>query len=184
MSDRESKGLGKSLSYVLRHRPDEIGITLDRNGYVSVGELITRFNLRDKGRLTPELLQRIVTTSDKQRFAFSEDGTRIRANQGHSVAVELDYKAQLPPACLYHGTAAKNLGSIRKVGLDKRNRHHVHLSIDADTARTVGARHGVPMVLVIDAAAMSAAGHVFYLSANGVWLVDAVPAEFIAFSPG
>jgi putative RNA 2'-phosphotransferase len=130
------------------------------------------------------LLEEIVATSDKKRFAFDETGTRIRANQGHSVEVELGYAPAEPPALLYHGTATRFVVAIKAEGLKKMARHHVHLSADEATAVSVGQRHGKPAVLVIDAHAMVREGFAFFVSANRVWLVDNVPARFIRFPVG
>lgn len=177
MSDLTSAS--RFLSLVLRHRPDLIGLQLDAAGWVDIDALI---RLSQAHRpLTRELIEAVVATSDKQRFAISEDGRRIRANQGHSVAVDLGLDAISPPDRLFHGTAARFVENIRREGLSRRKRHHVHLSADIDTAMRVGARHGAPVVLVVRAAEMAAAGHAFGRSANGVWLTEAVPAAFIDF---
>lgn len=167
------------LSLVLRHRPDLIGLSLDDAGWAEIDALVA---LSQSHRpLTRALIETVVATSDKQRFAISADGLRIRANQGHSIAVDLALDVVAPPVHLYHGTAARFVEAIRREGLSRRRRHHVHLSADVQTATRVGARRGKPVVLVIRAAAMAAAGHVFHRSANGVWLTDAVPAAFIDF---
>ncbi len=173
----------KFLSLVLRHKPDEIGLTLDANGWADVDELIRLADLRGV-RLTRPLLERVVADNDKKRFAFSDDGRLVRASQGHSVAVDLALPPTPPPDVLYHGTAARSVDSIRADGLHSANRQHVHLSADVPTATKVGQRHGKPVVLPVRAGEMAAAGHAFYLSANGVWLTDRVPAEFIDFPPG
>lgn len=170
----------KFLSLVLRHKPEEIGLSLDENGWTDVDELIRLVNQHGKP-LTRDLLERIVTENDKKRFAFSDDGKRIRASQGHSVEIDLALTPSAPPELLYHGTATRFLDSIRATGLHSANRQHVHLSRDIETATKVGQRHGKPAILTIRAGAMHAAGRVFYLSANGVWLTDLVPVEFIAF---
>ncbi|EMI18843.1 Phosphate acetyltransferase [Rhodopirellula maiorica SM1] len=129
-----------------------------------------------------DLLHEVVATNEKKRFALSDDGLRIRANQGHSVTgVDLKLEEQTPPCTLYHGTVAAFIESIRASGLDKRSRHHVHLSVNETTATKVGARRGKPIILCVDASAMHQAGHRFYRSANGVWLVDAVPVEYLKF---
>ena len=175
-----SKHKSKFLSLVLRHQPELIGIVLDDAGWTDVDTLLAK--ARSKGTsITRDELAEIVKSSDKQRFALSPDGTRIRANQGHSVEVELDLPPTPPPAVLLHGTVDKFLESIRKTGLVKGSRHHVHLSADLETASKVGERRGKPVLLEIRADAMADAGHVFYRSANGVWLVDHVPPEFIVF---
>lgn len=128
------------------------------------------------------LLEEIVATNDKKRFAFSPDGRRIRASQGHSIRVELGLSPQAPPATLFHGTATRFLASIQAQGLVPGSRQHVHLSADVETAERVGARHGKPLVLPIQAAAMYQDGHVFFLSENGVWLTGAVPVRYIELS--
>jgi len=181
MTSKEEFKISKTLSYVLRHRPDELGLILDENGYVGVDELINQFNAYNQIQLTLEKLKQVVANNDKQRFAFSEDGSQIRASQGHSVKTDLGYQAQVPPELLYHGTAAANLPSIRKTGLVKRNRHHVHLSSDMATAKNVGSRHGSPVVLPIKALEMHQDGLLFYQSDNGVWLTDEIPVQYIIF---
>jgi putative RNA 2'-phosphotransferase len=169
----------KFLSLVLRHRPERIGLSLDAAGWADIAELI---RLSQAHRpLTYDVIQAVVAGSDKQRFAISEDGLRIRANQGHSIAVDLALEVVAPPGRLYHGTATRFVDAIRREGLLRRDRHHVHLSAGIDTARRVGARHGTPVVLTIHAMEMAAAGHAFRCSANGVWLADAVPVDFIDF---
>jgi putative RNA 2'-phosphotransferase len=172
--------ISKFLSLVLRHKPQTIGLVLDPNGWAGVADLIARVN-RAGIALTPELLRQVVATNDKQRFAFSEDGLKIRASQGHSIPVELDLQPGQPPEWLFHGTARRNLASIRAQGLLRGQRNHVHLSADERTARSVGQRYGEPVVLPVRAGAMAAAGYPFFLSANGVWLTEQVPVEFIEF---
>ena len=172
----------KFLSLVLRHKPDVLGLTLDPQGWVSVEALLAAMAANGRA-LDRAGLERVVAGNDKKRFEFSDDGGLIRARQGHSVDVDLGYAPAAPPARLYHGTVARNLDAIRREGLLKGRRHHVHLSPDAATARTVGSRRGAPVILAIDAAAMSAAGHSFYRTGNDVWLTDAVPPAFIGF-PG
>jgi putative RNA 2'-phosphotransferase len=172
--------VSKFLSLVLRHDPRRIGIRLDDAGWTGVSELLAACAAHGVS-ITRAELTALVAASDKQRFALSADGQRIRANQGHSVDVDLQLVAVAPPATLYHGTVASAISSIRKGGLVRGERHHVHLSADVETASRVGARRGKPVILTVRAADMAAAGHVFYRSANGVWLVEHVPAEFIAF---
>lgn len=175
----DSVSASRFLSLILRHRPDLIGLSLDGAGWADIAELI---RLSQTHRpLTRPLIEAAVASSDKQRFAISNDGLRIRANQGHSIEVDLALERVAPPARLYHGTATRFVEAIRREGLLRRDRHHVHLSADIDTARRVGARHGKPVVLTILATEMAAAGHAFRRSANGVWLADAVPADFIDF---
>ena len=170
--------LSKFLSRVLRHDPASIGLTLDAQGWADVDALLSGAK-RAGVPLTPELLQRVVAENDKQRFSLSADGRRIRANQGHSIPVDLGLAPRRPPAHLYHGTADRFVDSIRRDGLRPQRRNHVHLSPDAATATRVGARHGRPVVLVIEAERLHADGHVFYLAENGVWLTDRVPPEYI-----
>jgi putative RNA 2'-phosphotransferase len=169
------KKASKRLSYVLRHRPDSVGLTLDEAGWVPVEKLLKTLGL------TRAQLKAVVAGNDKQRFAI--EGDRIRASQGHSVEVDLGLEPVAPPGRLYHGTVARNLDSIRDKGLVKGARHHVHLSADARTAAKVGARRGRPVVLEVDSAGMAEAGFVFYRSANGVWLTDSVPPSFLT-GPG
>ena len=170
----------KLLSLILRHKPEVIGLALDSNGWANLDDLIRL--AKDHGHvLTRELIEEVVAASDKQRFALDESRQRIRANQGHSIAVELGLKPQEPPDVLFHGTAKRLIESIRELGLSRRERHHVHLSSDARTALLVGQRHGEPVVLSIRAREMRERGHEFYRSENGVWLVGEVPASFIDF---
>jgi putative RNA 2'-phosphotransferase len=166
------------LSLVLRHKPEKIGIYLDQNGWISVEELLEA--CRKHGMfLSLDTLKHIVKTNDKQRFSFSEDGQKIRANQGHSVSIDLNLQPKKPPESLYHGTAGHFLPSIRKKGLIKGNRHHVHLSKNPITARHVGQRHGNPVILQILAREMYEDGYPFFHSANGVWLTEFVPIKYI-----
>jgi putative RNA 2'-phosphotransferase len=180
MTDKEIIRTSKFLSLVLRHEPQRVGITLDSAGWVSVVELLNAVN-KSGVALTGEQLEHIVATSDKKRFAFSDDGQRIRASQGHSLAVDLEYEPQTPPELLFHGTATRFLDSIRQRGLQKMGRHDVHLSADSTKTAQVGGRHGKPVTLTIRAGAMHRAKHAFRCSANGVWLVEQVPVEFIEF---
>ncbi|TQK53130.1 putative RNA 2'-phosphotransferase [Streptomyces sp. SLBN-118] len=179
-NERRTVKVSKYLSKHLRHQPERIGITLDENGWVAVDELM-RAAAAHGFRFTRAELDHVVAVNDKKRFTI--DGTRIRANQGHTVEVDLDLPTAEPPAYLYHGTVARSLDAIRAEGLRPMKRHHVHLSPDRETATRVGARRGRPVVLSVDAGAMHRAGHLFRVSANGVWLADAVPPEFLRF-PG
>ena len=172
----------KFLSLVLRHEPQRIGLSLDAAGWVAIDELLAKAALAGK-QISRDTLLHIVATCEKQRFALSEDGTRIRANQGHSVEVELGLPPQVPPDVLYHGTASRSLDSIRKDGLHRGARHHVHLTRQSATAVAVGQRYGAPAILRVDARRMHQAGHVFFCTANQVWLCDAVPPEFIDVLP-
>lgn len=179
--EKNLTAVSKFLSLVLRHRPEVVGMQLDDEGWLDINQLITNANERGKA-LSLELIHEVVVTSDKKRFALSDDGVRIRANQGHSVAnVDLNLDEANPPQTLYHGTVAAFLESIRATGLQKRSRNHVHLSSDVATATKVGSRRGKPIILQVDAAAMHQQGFLFYLSANGVWLVDAVPPQYLTF---
>jgi len=180
MNEKQIKGTSKFLSYILRHNPQSIGLELDKEGWADVNELIAK-SKTDHSVITMELLDIIVSTNEKKRFAFNEDKSKIRANQGHSIDIELNLQIQGPPELLYHGTVDKFLQAIRTEGLKKMSRQHVHLSGDEDTAIHVGSRRGKPVVLVINAGQMSRDGYSFYLSANGVWLTDHVPAQFINF---
>jgi putative RNA 2'-phosphotransferase len=177
-----SKQISKFLSLVLRHDPARIGITLDSAGWTDVAALLAAATVHGVP-ITRHALAAVVATSDKQRFALSQDGTRIRANQGHSVEVDLQLAEAAPPATLYHGTVDQALDGIRARGLVRGARHHVHLSADVKTATKVGSRHGRPVLLAIRASDMASAGHVFYRSQNGVWLTDAVPVAYIDFAP-
>ena len=164
----------KRLSCVLRHAPGSAGLTLDAAGWADVDALLAALGW------TRAELEHVVATNDRRRFALDGTGTRIRASQGHSVAVDLGYAARTPPPVLFHGTAERNLPAIEAEGLRSGRRHAVHLSPDEATARQVGARHGRPVVLRVDAAGMARDGAAFTRSANGVWLVDAVPPAFLA----
>ena len=167
----------KFLSLILRHQPEKIGLSLDANGWADIEELL-RLSAAKGKPLTRALLEEVVLTNDKQRFVLSEDGAKIRANQGHSVSVDLGLVPVVPPPVLFHGTATRFLESIRQQGLLKGSRQHVHLSPDEVTAMKVGQRHGKPVVLKIAAGKMQRDGHKFFYSANGVWLTDHVPAAF------
>ena len=180
MNTNKIKHISKFLSLILRHNPEKIGLQLDENGWAEVAELLRKSN-RYQPTLTLETLQEVVATNDKKRFAFNEDQTKIRANQGHSIKVDLEYVAKQPPEFLYHGTVSKCMGAIREKGLLKMNRHHVHLSSDRDTAIKVGSRRGKPIILSVNSGEMHQQGILFYQSDNGVWLTDAVAPEFIAF---
>ncbi|EEF58657.1 RNA 2'-phosphotransferase [Pedosphaera parvula] len=182
MSSRTVK-ISKFLSLVLRHEPGRIGIQLDSAGWVDVDELL-RACTAHQFPFSRDELNQVVATNDKKRFAFSEDGKRIRANQGHSVEVELQYEPSVPPEILYHGTADRFLASIQQDGLIKGNRHHVHLSTELSTAISVGQRHGRPLVFRVLAGQMHRSGHQFFVSANGVWLADHIPANFLQIHTG
>ncbi len=170
--------ISKFLSLVLRHQPEAIGLELNEQGWADIGELIRLAN-NHRQPLTRELLERVVFENDKKRFALSDDGRQIRASQGHSIDVDLHLPPLEPPEILYHGTASRFLDSIRTTGLNSASRQHVHLSSDPATATKVGQRHGKPVVLIVRAGAMFAAGQQFFRSANGVWLTERVPIEFL-----
>lgn len=174
MSTNRLVRVSKFLSLVLRHQPESIGLVLDPQGWADVDDLITRANGAGLA-ITRELLLEVVGANDKQRFALSEDGCRIRANQGHSIGVELGLEPIEPPEILYHGTATRFLTSILEHGLLKGQRDHVHLSADEETAIRVGKRHGIAVVLRVHAGRMFREGKRFYVSANGVWLTEHVP---------
>ena len=178
MNPKQRKRASKFLSLVLRHQPEAANVVLDEHGWVDVRDLLPV--LIDRGLLRDfDDLAEVVETSDKKRFALSEDGTRIRANQGHSVTVDLGFEEATPPDVLYHGTPKRNVGSIWNSGLLRGDRHHVHLSADVETARHVGARRGTPAIFIIDARRMVQEGFLFYCSENGVWLTEHVPPEYL-----
>lgn len=176
--DKTVVRFSKFLSLVLRHDPGQIGLTLDSGGWVDVTTLLAAAN-QAGFKITPAQLAEVVAQNDKQRFRFSEDGTRIRANQGHSVTVELGLTPQAPPTVLYHGTATRFLAAIQQEGLKPGSRQQVHLSADEATASKVGARHGKPVVLIVNSAQMAADGYAFYRADNGVWLTDKVPPVYL-----
>jgi putative RNA 2'-phosphotransferase len=179
VDEKRTVKTSKLLSRVLRHDPAAIGITLDEAGWVRVDTLLAAIARRGT-RLSRSELDHVVETNDKRRFAYSEDGLSIRASQGHSVAVDLGLAATEPPPVLYHGTTGRHMDAILREGLRPMTRQDVHLSADTATAVRVGSRHGRPVVLTVDAAAMAAAGHVFRVSANGVWLTGNVAPEYLA----
>ncbi|WP_299161327.1 RNA 2'-phosphotransferase [uncultured Tenacibaculum sp.] len=181
MNEKEIKKISKFLSLLLRHKPEKIDLTLDKNGWAIVEELINKS--KKAGTLfSKEDLELIVKTNDKQRFAFNEDKTKIRASQGHSIQdVEILTETQTPPPFLYHGTVAKFIAPIKETGLQKMNRQHVHLSLDKETAIKVASRRGKPVILTIRTDEMYKEGYKFYLSENGVWLTDNIPSHFIQF---
>jgi putative RNA 2'-phosphotransferase len=170
--------ISKTLSFWLRHRPEAAGLTLDARGWTDVSAVLS--GLERKGvRCDRQRLLEVIASNDKQRFELSADGERIRARQGHSVAVSLDWPRRLPPAFLYHGTIERFIAPIRAEGLQPMRRHHVHLSPDIETARRVAARRGPPIILSVRAAELDAAGQPFFLTGNGVWLTDAVAPEYL-----
>ncbi len=174
------KRMSKMMSLILRHNPGVINATLDENGWLDVDTLIKGMNAKGQP-IDREILDEVVATNNKKRFAFSEDKQRIRANQGHSVKVDVELKEETPPEFLYHGTVQKFIGAIQDGGLKKMNRQHVHLSKDRATAENVGGRRGKPIILTVRTGEMHREGYTFYLSENKVWLTDHVPAEYIEF---
>jgi putative RNA 2'-phosphotransferase len=181
MDEKRKTQISKFLSLVLRHKPEVVGLKLEEGGWIPVEALLEACQNHGK-RFTLAELRETVETNDKKRFAFDETKTKIRANQGHSVDAKIEFEEKLPPAVLYHGTAERNLDLILSEGLKKMARHHVHLSADTETARAVGARYGKPVILLVDAGRMFDKGFKFFVSANGVWLTDAVPPEFLKIS--
>lgn len=180
-TNRQDEALGRYLSLVLRHNPAAAGIHLDEHGWADVEALLAGAAGAGK-KISRETLERIVRENSKQRYSFNDDHTRIRANQGHSIPVELDLEPQTPPDVLYHGTALRYLDDIRGKGIERQSRQYVHLSADQKTALAVGSRHGAPLILKIHAKAMAEDGYLFYRSANGVWLCERVPWEYITLA--
>jgi RNA:NAD 2''-phosphotransferase len=175
-----TKDLSRTLSRVLRHSPEDIGIVLDDAGWTPVDKLLTA--LKKAGyKVDRDVLKHVVDTNDKKRFTISSDGRRIRAAQGHSVNVSLGLEPSDPPSLLFHGTASANLDSIFATGLNPGKRQQVHLSTNEDTAMKVGGRHGRAIVLKVDCAAMVRDGWKFYRADNGVWLTDGVPPGYLSF---
>lgn len=170
--------LSTFIAYILRHNPAAVGISIDTHGWARVNDLIDGIN-RTGRHIDFETLNIIVLNDSKSRYSFNDDKTKIRANQGHSISVDLQMTEINPPDTLYHGTTEKYLNGIKEFGILKKSRNFVHLSSDIDTAMKVGARHGKAVVLVINAKEMARCGHKFYLSANGVWQTDYVPFSFV-----
>jgi putative RNA 2'-phosphotransferase len=178
MDDARLVTISKYLSKHLRHKPERLGLTLAEGGWVPVDDLLTAC-AKHQFAVTRAELDEVVQRNDKQRFSFDPTGELIRANQGHSVEVDLQLEPVEPPEFLFHGTGDQSVEAILRDGLDKMRRHHVHLSVDRETARKVGRRHGHPAIFRVDAQQMHADGHVFYCSANGVWLVEHVPPHYL-----
>lgn len=172
-----SNEIGKYIALILRHKPEVIGITLDEHGWANVDDLVE--GIRKEYDFDKEKLEEIVAEDNKQRYSFNEDKTLIRANQGHSIPVDVELEQKTPPDVLYHGTAVKYEASIDDAGLLSKSRLYVHLSVDIDTATTVGKRHGKPVIYKVLAHDMYNAGYQFFLSANGVWLTKCVPKEYL-----
>jgi len=170
--------ISKYLSYHLRHAPEKIGLKLDESGWVPVLEFLDAAK-KDQFPIFLQELKEVVENNDKKRYSFDPTGNLIRANQGHSIKIDLQLQEDVPPDILYHGTGQKAVESILHNGLCKMSRHHVHLSLDIETAKQVGKRHGKPVVFKVDAYTMSEAGYVFYRSDNGIWLVESVPPNYL-----
>lgn len=178
MDEKRKTKISKFLSLILRHKPETIDLILDENGWADVKELLEK-SAQNGNVFTREELEAVVETNDKKRFAFDERREKIRASQGHSIEVEIGFEEKTPPETLYHGTAEKNVEAIRQNGLRKMQRHHVHLSAEIETAKAVGARYGKPVIFKIETEKMLAENFKFYISANGVWLTESVPPEFL-----
>mmetsp|Transcript_13023 Transcript_13023/g.28740 ORF Transcript_13023/g.28740 Transcript_13023/m.28740 type:complete len:184 (-) Transcript_13023:307-858(-) len=182
MSKRQIKRISKLMSLILRHNPETIGVKLDENGWLSIQELIHGINRKGNGiTIDLDLLEHIVETSDKQRFVFDKEHKHIRANQGHSVSIDLELEPMIPPEELFHGTVDRFLDDIRSGGLNKMSRQYVHLSQDLETAAKVGQRRGKPVILKIRSGDMCPEAYTFYKSNNGIWLTNHVPAAYIKF---
>ena len=179
-SDNHLKHTSKFISLILRHNPGAAGISLDEHGWANVQELIDGINRSDGHILDMEMLEEIVRTDEKQRYSFNEDHTLIRANQGHSVPVDVDLEEKIPPDILWHGTGEKYVSSIDRQGLIPKSRLYVHLSLDMETARKVGCRHGRPVIYQVDCRRMVQDGYSFFLSANKVWLTKEVPVQYLS----
>ena len=173
------KKLSIFISLLLRHKPEVIGLTLDPHGWAAVDELLEKINVSGRYHIDRAILDEIVRTDSKQRYSFSDDGTKIRANQGHSIPVDVELEKAVPPALLYHGTGERFVAGIMREGLKPMSRLYVHLSKDEVTAKKVGSRHGKPVVLTVDAKKMTEDGYSFYLSANHVWLTKNVPVKYL-----
>ncbi|MCK5903063.1 MAG: RNA 2'-phosphotransferase [Cocleimonas sp.] len=181
-SEKQKIRTGKFISLILRHHPENINLSLDPSGWVSVDQLLR--GMQQQGHaITQEQLEELVAGNDKQRYGFNADKTRIRANQGHSVKIDLQLESIKPPDLLYHGTASRFMKAIQQQGLQKLRREHVHLSTDKNTAWNIGSRHGLPIILKIYADVMYQAGFEFYCSDNGVWLTEHIPTSYFSTIP-
>lgn len=174
--EKHLASISKYLSFILRHKPESIGLALDDFGWADIDSLIAKTM---DYQLTPEVINLVVQTNDKQRFVIDESGKKIRANQGHSIEIDLNLAASIPPRKLLHGTASRFYDAIQVEGLTKQKRHHVHLTECADVAESVGGRYGKPILLEIDTKEMVKEGYLFYKTANHVWLVSEVPSKFL-----
>jgi putative RNA 2'-phosphotransferase len=178
LNEKTTKSISKLLSLALRHHPESLEIQLDKNGWADVDSVLKGLNKKGYS-IGLEGLQQVVETNSKKRFALNEDQTKIRANQGHSLEVDLELAPLSPPDYLYHGTSVDAVDEIRKKGIERRSRQYVHLSTDKETAKAVGSRHGVPFIFTVRSGAMHQDGHLFYKSENGVWLALEVPAKYL-----
>ena len=172
-------GPSRFISLILRHKPEVIGITLDEHGWADVDDMIAGINQSGKYKIDRDMLDEIVRTDEKQRYSYNEDHTLIRANQGHSIPVDVELEKVEPPEFLYHGTGEKFTASIDKQGLIPKSRLYVHLSPDEETAVKVGRRHGKPVIYLVRAGNMKRDGYAFYRSVNGVWLTKEVPVKYL-----
>lgn len=175
---KEEVKISKFVSLVLRHKPENIGLTLLKDGWANVHELIEKIKATGRN-MDKDILERVVLYNDKKRFSFNENHTLIRANQGHSINVDLGFEEKEPPEILFHGTSIDNIDSIKQEGINKMNRLHVHLSLTEDIAKKVGERHGKPAIIKINSKQMYEDGIKFYLSENKVWLCDYVDPKYI-----
>lgn len=178
MNNEQNTMISKFLSLVLRHSPEKLGITLDKHGYADIETLIREMNKRGLS-VDKKTIDEIVYSDNKERYGYNDTKTKIRANQGHSIKVDLNLTPKTPPRILYHGTAKRFMGDILKKGISKMDRQYVHLSQTKETAIEVGKRHGTPVVISVDTKEMIKDGYVFYLSENNVWLTDFVPAKYL-----
>lgn len=183
-SDKQLRSTSKFLSLILRHKPEAVGISLDEHGWADVQELIGGINRENPGSLDMDTLKEIVRTDEKQRYSFNEDHTLIRANQGHSIPVDVELEQTTPPDVLWHGTGEKYTTSIDLRGLVPKSRQYVHLSADQETARKIGSRHGRPVIYRVDCRKMTEDGYLFYVSANNVWLTKEVPVLYLSRQQG
>ena len=178
--ERRLERISKFISMILRHKPEVIGITLDEHGWADVDELIKGINeTGEEVEFSKDTLETIVKTDKKQRYSFSQDKTLIRANQGHSIPVDVELEKKEPPKVLYHGTGVKSVKAIQEQGLLPMERLYVHLSIDVKTATNVGKRHGTPVIFQVNAEQMQKDGYDFFQSVNGVWLTKEVPTKYL-----
>lgn len=178
--ERRLERISKFISMILRHKPEVIGITLDEHGWADVNELIKGINdTGEEVEFSKDTLETIVKTDKKQRYSFSQDKTLIRANQGHSIPVDVELEKKEPPKVLYHGTGVKSVKAIQEQGLLPMERLYVHLSTDVETATNVGKRHGTPVIFKVNAEQMQKDGYDFFQSVNGVWLTKEVPTKYL-----